>query len=212
MRSSLRSFETRWLLVAAVLLWLPPLGGWLKGSMALHMLVQISGFVLLGALLARRWLRVPAVASFAAVYRWPLLLTAVTTLAVWMIPRLLDLAVQSVWIDAAKAASLVVLGGAPFALAWSRLGPVLRALGHVEALATLWRLAWIYLESPSRLCVQYGLEDQFLLGRALVVIGAIYAGWLAARALGITGRPCAPATTLHSRSRAGDETASPRTP
>jgi hypothetical protein len=186
--------EPRPLLLVAVLLSVPPLGPLLKSSMTLHMLVQISAFVLLGALLGRGWLRrMPAASVWARTYRWPLLLTATATLMAWMIPRLLDLAVQSAAIDAAKAASLVLLAGLPLALAWAGLGPVLRGILHVEALATVLRLGWLYLESPVRLCAQYGLNDQAQLGRALLMAGALYAAWLALRALGLqlpVWRPC----------------------
>jgi hypothetical protein len=118
------------------------------------------------------------VRQFASDYRWPLLLLALGTLMVWMIPRLLDLAVESAAVDAAKLVSLLFLGGVPLGLAWSALGPVVRAILHVEALASLWRLGWLYLESPTRLCTRYALDDQTRLGGILLMLGAGYATWL----------------------------------
>ncbi len=100
-----------------------------------------------------------------------------------MIPRLLDLAVESASTDGVKAVSLVLLAGVPLRLAWEQFGPVERGVVHVEALASFWRLGWLYLDSPSRLCTQYGMDDQQRLGSLLLRAGFLYAAWLAWRAL-----------------------------
>jgi hypothetical protein len=71
-----------------------------------------------------------------------------------------------------------LLGGLPLRLAWLHLGPVARGIVHLEALATFWRIGWIYLDSPSRLCTQYGLDDQQRLGGLVLQAGAMYAVWL----------------------------------
>jgi hypothetical protein len=147
--------------------------------MTTHMLVQIPllttcGWHLGGRLAGRH----PAALGALSRFRWALLVVAFATLAVWMIPRLLDLAVQSVQISLAKGLSLVLLGGLPLRLAWLHLGPVARGIVHLEALATFWRIGWIYLDSPSRLCTQYGLDDQQRLGGLVLQAGAMYAVWL----------------------------------
>lgn len=183
-----------WLGAIWLVLWLPPVGPWLTGTMTAHMLVQIPLFVAIGIRLGRmpdRWI------DAVRPYRWALLLLAGTTLMLWMIPRMLDLAVQSWTVDVAKAGSLTWAGMA-LRWAWQASGPVVRGLLHVEALATLWRLGWLYLESPTRLCLQYGQDDQARLGAALLVSGALYAVWLTARGLGVI-----PVVSLrtHGRSR-----------
>ena len=53
----------------------------------------------------------------------------------------------------------------------------------------MWRLGWLYLDSPLRLCVQYGLDDQRRLGYALIGLGTVYAIGLATMALAGDGRP-----------------------
>lgn len=117
-------------------------------------------------------------------YRWPLLLIALFVLMTWMLPRLLDLAVAHASVEAAKVCSLIFLAGLPLSVAWAYLGPVARGVLHVEALATVWRLGWLYVDSPTRLCIQYGYDDQLRLGHALLVVGGVYALWLAYVALG----------------------------
>lgn len=164
----------------AVLLWLPGLGGTLKHSMLTHMGVQVSLLVVAGHGLGRAWLaHHPEHMQAVRPYRWALLLMAVFTLMVWMVPRLLDLAVDRPEIDLVKALSLVLCAGLPLAWAWPQLPAVAQGVLHLEALATLWRMGWLYLDSPSRLCVRYGLADQHSLGRGLMAAGAVYALWLA---------------------------------
>jgi uncharacterized membrane protein (Fun14 family) len=165
--------------VLAVLLWMPGVGGLLKQTMLSHMLVQLSLWLILGYRLgiALRVL-VPRMKSVVKTHQMSLLIIAIATLLLWMVPRLLDLAVEDEWVDAAKAFSLMFLAGLPLALVWHELPLPVQCLIHVEALASLWRLAWLYIDSPARLCLQYGLKDQARLGIALVGVGAIYALWL----------------------------------
>lgn len=172
------------LLLPWLLLSLPPVGSWLKLSMVGHMLVQMPLLVVCGFLLARRLRQTHAqLGRSLRPYRWSLLLCATFTLMVWMLPRLLDLAVESTSVDMLKVLSLSFLAGLPLGLAWPLFGPVVHGLIHVEALATLWRLGWLYLESPSRLCSRYALDDQSRLGMWMLALGGVYALWLVALAL-----------------------------
>jgi hypothetical protein len=164
----------------AIVLWLPDLGGALKHSMLTHMGVQVSLLVVAGYGLGRGLLaHCPEQMHTARRFRWALMLMAVFTLMVWMLPRLLDLAVDQAEVDFLKALSLVLCAGVPLAWAWPQLPVVAQGVIHLEALATLWRMGWLYLDSPSRLCLRYGLEDQHNLGRVLMVAGLVYALWLA---------------------------------
>lgn len=162
----------------------PPLGSAFTGTMTTHMGLQIPLLVLCG------WWLGGLVGTSAghrlrdlAAFRWAAFVVAAATLSVWMIPRLLDLAVESASTDGVKAVSLVLLAGVPLRLAWEQFGPVERGVVHVEALASFWRLGWLYLDSPSRLCTQYGMDDQQRLGSLLLRAGFLYAAWLAWRAL-----------------------------
>lgn len=166
-------------------LWLPPLGPVLRSTMSGQMLIQFAllvatGFAM-GNLLLRsnsRWLQL------FRTFRWALLIVATLTLGIWMIPRMLDLAVESLFVEVVKAASLTFLGGVPLCLAWKSFGPVLHGLIHVEAAASIFRLAWLYLDSPVRLCTQYLYNDQIILGNSLIVVGGLYLLWLIYIALG----------------------------
>lgn len=168
---------------------LPPLGSWLNQTMLGQMLVQAPLLVVAGWMMGQALLKNarPARLESLRTYRWAMLLVALFTLMAWMIPRLLDLAVTQPMVETTKVLSLIFLAGLPLSLAWTYLGPVARGVLHVEALATVWRLGWLYVDSPTRLCIQYGYDDQLRLGYALLIVGGAYALWLAYVALG--GRP-----------------------
>jgi hypothetical protein len=160
----------------AVVLWFPLIGGLLKSSMLTHMGVQVSLLIWVGhrwghALLEYR----PELVLVARRYRWALMLMTTVTLTVWMVPRLLDMAVESPAVDGIKAISLVLFAGVPLAWSWPQLPAVARGVIHLEALASLWRLGWLYLDSPTRLCLNYGLDDQQRLGQLWMGSGAAYA-------------------------------------
>ncbi len=169
-------------------LWLPPLGPLLRSSMVGQMLVQLGLLVAVGFLLGRELRSLStSLRCGAHSFRWPLLLLAATVLGIWMIPRLLDLAVQSALVETIKAVTLTFLGGLPLSWAWYSVGPVVRGLIHVEAVASLFRLAWLYVESPVRLCTQYLYDEQEVLGYSLGVVGVLYLAWLIYLALGGRG-------------------------
>lgn len=173
-----------WCLILGLLLLMPPLRPWLESTMWSHMLLHIPAFVLLGWWAAHTLVvRHPRVVEALRPLRWGMLITAMFSLGIWMIPRLMDLAAEQLWVDVIKALSLSLTGGLFLHLAWRHTGAVLRGLIHVEAIATLLRLGWIYAESPARLCNRYGLNDQASLGTALLWIGALYATTMAWRAL-----------------------------
>jgi hypothetical protein len=89
-----------------------------------------------------------------------------------MLPRALDAALDTPWVAAAKFISVPLLIGMPLALSWPRAGFVVRGVFLLEAIATAFRLGWLYLASPQRLCSNYLLGDQQRLGESLMAIGA----------------------------------------
>ena len=89
-----------------------------------------------------------------------------------MLPRTLDAAVTDPLVAAAKYVSAPLLIGLPLALSWPRMGFIVRGVFLVECIATFFRLGWLYLISPDRLCNLYLLEDQQRLGQLLLLIGA----------------------------------------
>lgn len=159
-----------------VLLWLlaalPSLRHALQATMTAQMLVQIPLLILVGWLVSGAIPR-RIVVAFA---HWdglglagPLLATFVG--AVWMLPRTMDASVSDSWMAAAKFASVPLLVGLPAALSWPRAGFVVRGVLLLELTATAFRLGWLYLVSPERLCSNFLMGDQQRLGMSLLGLG-----------------------------------------
>lgn len=172
--------QWRGVVLWAVLL-LPPARQALEATMARHMLVQLPLLVVAGW-----WMR-PLVPQRAARALAPwnrngvsgLLLASVAAM-VWMLPRAIDAALTIPWVEAAKFAGVPLLVGLPLAGSWPRAGFVVRGVFLVEVVATTFRLGWLYLVSPERLCSNYLVGDQQQVGRAMLAVGValcLFLGW-----------------------------------
>ncbi len=166
-------------IVLLTLLLLPALRQLAESRMVWHMLVQFPALLLAGALLVG-WLRP----------RWTVrvqrcnelgiagLLAVALTLAMAMVPRLLDLALLDARVEALKLLALL-LSGAALRLSWQRAGNVVQAffLGNVLPMMTV--AGTLFLDAPTRLCNAYLLDDQQTLGAALIAVSvAVLAAWL----------------------------------
>ena len=161
-----------------VLLW-PPVRHATEASMAAHMLVQYTGLLVAGALLAEPQVR----PGERGLQRWNELgiaglVGSALTLAILMVPRLLDLALTDGRVESLKLIALV-LTGAALRLSWQRAGTVVQAffLGNVLPMTVV--VGTLYQDSPTRVCNAYLLDDQRLLGVGLVWAAlAVVAAWL----------------------------------
>lgn len=151
---------------------LPPVRHALEASMTLHMLVQLPLLVLAGwwvaAYLPRRLDILLAAWDRGGISG--LLLASLAAL-VWMLPRALDASLEVAWVEVAKFIGVPLLIGLPLALSWPRAGFVVRGVLLAEAVAMTFRLGWLYLASPVRLCSNYLLGDQQLLGKTMLAVG-----------------------------------------
>jgi hypothetical protein len=96
-----------------------------------------------------------------------------------MIPRLLDLAIADLRIDAAKTMALV-LAGAALQLSWTRAGKLVQGFFLGNVLPMTAAVGQLFQDSPLRLCNAYLLDDQDRVGTALVVLALLAgAAWLA---------------------------------
>ena len=168
------SLGHRWL--AGVILWaalaVPAVRHLLEASMTLQFLVQIPLLALAGWWLAQGmpdWLD-------ARLAHWNYngisgLVLASLTSTVWMLPRAMDASLDDPWVTLAKFLSVPLLIGAAVVLSWPRAGFVVRGVVMLELIATAFRLGWLFLISPERLCTRYLLDDQQQLGKILIAIG-----------------------------------------
>ena len=178
------AFSGRAWVFAALAAWaavaFTPLGTWLESRLASHVLVEIPLLVAVGFVLGRSiepcWRKALEPLNGGGI---PGILLVTFALAFWMIPRWLDASLQEPAVAAAKYVSLVALAGMPLAWSWRRLHPIARGLVKIEFLAMCFRLGWLYLISPDRLCNSYLLDDQVLLGQGFLVLGvALSITWL----------------------------------
>lgn len=169
-------------LALLVLLAVPALRQLLEVSMARHMLVQFPLFMLGGALLAGGL----SAGGRRAVARWNAhgisgLVATALVLGLLMVPRVLDLALVNPAIELAKCSALV-LAGAALRLSWRPAGLVVQGffLGNVLPMSAV--VGQLYIDSPTRVCNAYLLDDQEQLGRWLVwlavFIAVVWLGWM----------------------------------
>ncbi len=165
------------LLLAALLL--PPLRRSTESSMTTLMLLQYPALLVAGALLVgavpRRWQ-----ASLQRCNELGIagLLASALTMAVLMVPRVLDLALVDMRVELVKLLALLA-SGAALRLSWQRAGTVIQAFFLGNVLPMLVVVGTLYRDSTTRVCNAYRLEDQQSLGAALVWVAAgILALWL----------------------------------
>ncbi len=174
MITRLRHHDAAYLAVILFLVLLtPPVKHALEASMTIQMLVQIPLLITVGLLMMRA---LPA-SGVAATSDWNYrgisgLVLATVTSTFWMLPLSLDAAVTSPLAAVAKYLSVPLLIGLPLALSWPRMSFVIRGVFLTECIATFFRLGWLYLASPERLCNLYMLDDQQRLGHYMLWIGA----------------------------------------
>lgn len=177
-----------WRIALAVLILLltvpPPLASWWEAVMVRHMLGHYPLLVLAGALLAPRGWGEGKTGQPEAIAA---ILFTIFTVSFWMLPRWLDAAVNSYAIDLAKMGSLVFLAGIPLGWAWPRLVLLARAFVLAQFASMLGIVGTLYLISPVRLCNNYLVDDQTVLGYSAisVALGIVLIGLVSA----LIGRP-----------------------
>lgn len=173
----------------------------LEARMWTHMMLQLPALACCGAWLARPPSKTRTTQRWNAHGITGLCFCAVV-LSLSMVPRYLDLAVFSLWIDTLKYASFVLCGMA-LRHSWHPAGRVLQGffLGNVLPMTAV--VGYLYQEAPLRVCNAYGLQDQqttgLLLSVAAASVGLI---WLSLTTRELMQREAEldiPSTTPHSK-------------
>ena len=165
-------------IVAGMALWiglaLPFARAGLEARLVTHVLILLLGLATAGYLIG-----VGLRPHFASVLdRWNRygatgLALAISTGAIWMLPRSIDASLDSGLVESAKFVSLPLLLGVPLGLSWPRFGTVLRGFLKANFLSMMIFFGWLYIAAPVRLCNSYLTDDQTLLGMAFLVITAV---------------------------------------
>jgi hypothetical protein len=106
----------------------------------------------------------------------------VFTAIFWEMPRSLDGAVESAGLELAKFVSLPLGIGLPLALSWPHAPTLLRGFIQAHVLSMSGVLTWLYSVAPVRLCNNYLIDDQEILGIAFgaiaLLLSAVWGGRL----------------------------------
>ncbi len=171
-------------LALAALLTLPPVAGVLEACMVGHVVIQIPLLVMAGWLFGSA-IKAAAAAKTRALLQScngegiPGLLLAVFAALFWMLPRSLDATLVEPVVELGKFVSVPLLIGLPLCLSWHRLPSIVRGFVWANLVSMLAALGWLYLEAPVRLCNSYLVDQQAMLGRALLLIAAAVAlSWI----------------------------------
>jgi hypothetical protein len=148
---------------------------WLEGDMARHMLIEFPLLLIAGAAIGRA-LDERLGAQIACCNQMGLagFAFASITLAYWMIPAALDMALLDESVAVGKYISLVASG----ALLWSSFAAAPLAVqaffvGNFACMTAT--VGLIYQSAPQQLCLNYQADAQWAAGEGLVAVAAIAA-------------------------------------
>jgi len=154
---------------------------WWESGMTRHMGLLIPILILWGMGVSLLLLRArPSLVDWGRRYRISLLLFALFTIMLWMLPRLLDASLYQLDMASLKWLTLP-LAGMALGFCWRHLPWLLRAVLQLEAIATLFRLGWLYMAAAQEYCVSYGIDDQQNLGHLLIAYATVYGSVLGLR-------------------------------
>ncbi|BAW79687.1 transmembrane protein [Candidatus Nitrosoglobus terrae] len=158
------------------LLALPPLRHILESSMVTHMLIQLPALAFVGWWFGQGFSK-DLTRKIALWNQWGItgMVLVVITMFYWMLPRALDAAISEPVFEAAKFFVIPLFIGTAFNLSWSSLPPIAQGVLKLEFWATFMRLGWLYIVLPDRLCANYLLGDQRILGYILLILGSVWA-------------------------------------
>ncbi|WP_415902508.1 hypothetical protein ACMXYR_00630 [Neptuniibacter sp. QD29_5] len=166
------------LLINLLLLTVGPLSELLEEQMVLHLLFQLPVLVLFGwfagEILPKHW------QTYLNRYNWQGITGVVVITVVglfWMLPSALDAALDSNVYAFAKVTSMLLLG-CTWSLTHRCIHPLVKGVFLLELWAMLGRFGYLFKVSPDRLCNNYLLGEQQLVGHILltlsIVIGALW--------------------------------------
>lgn len=173
-----------WLAAAllGLMLW-PPVRHLTESSMTAHMLLQYTALMVVGALIVSRPVGAPTPRWMCELQRGNEhgvagLLAFALTLALLMVPRVLDLALVDARVEGLKLLALVA-SGAALKLSWRPAGVVVQAFFLGNVLPMMAVVGTLYQDPSTRVCNAYRLDDQQTLGAALCWLAAgVGALWL----------------------------------
>jgi len=161
------------------LLALPPVATAMESRLFTHVLLQFPALFLCGYLLGIGFRgRAARISGGWNRGGFTGIAIVLPTAAIWMLPRSIDTALESAWVEAAKFVTIPLLVGLPLALSAPRLGALTAGFLKAHFVSMALFLGWIFSAAPVRLCNSYLIDDQTLVGATwLVIAGVAICGW-----------------------------------
>lgn len=153
----------------------------MHGSLIQHLFVAIPAVMSFGFAIGKYLLKEPPLLA-----KWnrsgiPGILLANLTFIFWMIPRFLDESIQHADIYVYKIISLTFFCGLPLAWSLNKASYITFNFFRIEFIATLFRMAWLFMTAKDRLCVNYLFSEQALVGELFFLLAIIYSLWPAVK-------------------------------
>ncbi|MFC4557506.1 hypothetical protein ACFO3D_04705 [Virgibacillus kekensis] len=157
--------QTKFGFILFLILLLPPVRNLLESIMVVHMLVQLPLLIFFGWLMADYFQnRFPSFFEKWNANGLPGIILVVIITTYWMIPRTLDEAFGSWEVELFKFVSLPILVRIPLSHSWKTLSSLGRSFVIFNYLPMFGLMAWLYIDAPVRLCNNYLVTEQKVLG------------------------------------------------
>ncbi|OIU68711.1 hypothetical protein [Rossellomorea aquimaris] len=153
-----------------IFLILPPVAELLESVMIIHMHMQMPLLIIAGMLMA------PLFQKNSFLRRWnengqPGILLFMLIFSYWLLPRTMDEALSSMWMEGFKFISLPFLAGVPLRDSWTKVSNGTKRVVLIVITLLSAFMGWIYIFSPNQLCNNYLIVEQVTLGWGFWTMG-----------------------------------------
>lgn len=156
------------------LLTLPPVRHLMESHMVGQMLVQLPLLVLAGFFIGEAIkTKIPVDQNSTKSSGVAGILLVIFTISYWMLPRAIDASINDVWFGILKYSTLPLLAGIPLSLCWRKLHPLWKNFVWANNISMFGVMGWLFIISPVRLCNNYLLGQQILVGQIFLLITAL---------------------------------------
>lgn len=158
-------------LILYLFLMLPPVIYLSESIMAIHMHMQMPLLAIVGMLMTPFLQKIfPRFFTKWNENGFPGILLFLIVFSYWLIPRAMDDAMTTTFVEVFKFISWPFLIGVPLRDSWSKIS-LLYKNSLLSIVAILYLLmAWLYIFSPDQLCNNYLIVDQRTLGWSFLLI------------------------------------------
>ncbi|KEF37276.1 hypothetical protein M670_03523 [Schinkia azotoformans MEV2011] len=157
-----------------ILLALPPVKQLMESHMVGQMIIQLPLLVLAGFFIGEAIkTKITVDQNSSKLNGVAGILLAVFTISYWMLPRAMDASINDGLFGILKYSTLPLLAGIPISLCWKKLHPLWKNFIWANNISMFAVMGWLFIISPVRLCNNYLLGQQILLGQIFLLVTAL---------------------------------------